>query len=93
MEIGTTTKILLRALLACVALGIARVYVGPIDVPPGLIALCAPFLWAAVAPEHVVQLFGMLVAAARRAAHWRWQGAYYAYQGRHIRFYLVDEEI
>lgn len=93
MNMNTKNKVLIRALIAGIALAAIRIIAGPIELPRGLLFFCAPFLTAAVAPEFIVYLFEQVAHLARWSVHWRWQGRYYAYQGRHVRFYLIDGEV
>ncbi len=83
---------ILRMLLVLALLCAAGVWIGPLDARAIQVSILL-FGWAYMFPKHVVWLLSALRNAARRAAHLRWQGVYYAYQGQHIRFYVVDDAV
>jgi len=50
-------------------------------------------LWAQNFTKYLIEIIPAIRRHAHRSAHESWNGRYYAYEGNHIRFYLVDDII
>ena len=57
-----------------------------------LVLACAPILSRLFSPL-VMGAFTAIRDAGRRSAHQQYQGNFYSYEGRQVRFYLVDSTV